>query len=175
MGLCTWAWPSCEGLRMGTQTSPGPRMARLGLNKSPLITGRLRRAPGLWRSRAWGWVLCQGRLCWIPCFPPGRPRRKPQACLASCMALHEVPILSSRFLLRKMGYCTFRGRVMECVRVDFSYPFPASNPGSARFLLCGPGKSLHLSDPSSLTQRAGVLQFTFRGGYDLMGERMQTA
>lgn len=30
---------------MGTQTSPGPRAARLGLNKSPLITGRPRPGP----------------------------------------------------------------------------------------------------------------------------------
>lgn len=133
MGLCTWAWPSCEGLRMGTQTSPGPRTARLGLNKSPLITGRPQPGPSLWRSRAWAWVLCQGRLCWIPHFPPGRFRRKPQACLPSCMALHEVPNLSSLFLLCKMGYCTFRGCIMEYIKVDFSYPFLALNPGSANF------------------------------------------
>lgn len=40
MGLRTWAWPSCEGLHMGTKTSAGPSVARLGLNKSLLITGR---------------------------------------------------------------------------------------------------------------------------------------
>lgn len=45
MGLRTCAWPSCEGLRAGTKTSPGPSAARLGLNRSPLITGRPRPGP----------------------------------------------------------------------------------------------------------------------------------
>lgn len=40
MGLRTWAWPSCEGLHLGTKTSAGPSVARLGLNKSLLITGQ---------------------------------------------------------------------------------------------------------------------------------------
>lgn len=40
MGLRTWAWPSFAGLHMGTKTSAGPSVARLGLNNSLLITGR---------------------------------------------------------------------------------------------------------------------------------------
>lgn len=34
-----------RGPRLGTKTSPGPGTARLGLNKSPLITGRPQPGP----------------------------------------------------------------------------------------------------------------------------------
>lgn len=79
--------------------------------------------------------------------------------------LASGPVLSPGSLICQMGGRTFGGlweAEHQNARADFSDPSLALNPGSARFLLCGLGKWLHLSDPSSLTERAGILMFTLR-------------
>lgn len=75
------------------------------------------------------------------------------------------PGLSPRFLICKMGGCTFGGfwdAEYQNAWADFGDPFLALKPGSAKFLLCSLGKWFHLSDPCSLTKRAGILTFTLR-------------
>lgn len=64
-----------RGPRLGTKTSPGPGTARLGLNKSPLITGRPRPGPRPAEEQRRCCFLCQRRLRWGPALcPGGRPR-----------------------------------------------------------------------------------------------------
>lgn len=63
MGLRTWAWPSFTGLHMGTKTSAGPSVARLGLNNSLLITGRPSPEPQPEEKKDTG-SSCQPGLCW---------------------------------------------------------------------------------------------------------------
>ena len=63
-----------RGPRLGTKTSPGPGTARLGLNKSPLITGRPRLGPRPAEEQSMLLPVREG-LAGAPVLcPGGRPR-----------------------------------------------------------------------------------------------------
>ncbi|CAI9170493.1 unnamed protein product [Rangifer tarandus platyrhynchus] len=63
-----------RGPRLGTKTSPGPGTARLGLNKSPLITGRPRPGPRPAEEQSVLLPVSEG-LAGAPVLcPGGRPR-----------------------------------------------------------------------------------------------------
>lgn len=64
---------------MGTKTSPGSSSARLGLNKSPLITGRPRPGPQPVVEQSSGLVPASAVAVRGPGSLLGRPSRKPKA------------------------------------------------------------------------------------------------
>lgn len=69
-----------RGLRMGTKTSPGLRTARLGLNKSLLITGRPQAGPQPEEQQSLGpvpvsvWALLEA---WVSAQQEAQTRRGP--------------------------------------------------------------------------------------------------
>lgn len=95
MGLRTWVWPSCEGLHMGTKTSAGPSVARLGLNKSLLITGRPQPDPQPEEEQSTGAVPVSLGSAGVSCLSlPRRPRACRPWCLFTCSAASDM-VLSS--------------------------------------------------------------------------------
>lgn len=128
MGLRTWAWPSFAGLHMGTKTSAGPSVARLGLNNSLLITGRPQPEPQPEEEKNTGAIpVSLGSAGGSRLSLPRRPGRAGADCGAHSLALptsdrelnSPPPHLSSSVKWDPSSSKPMEGSVPDRIRANF--------------------------------------------------------